>query len=395
MSGFTNAITDGAGTLVVPSIQSPNFVPGVSGWIVRKDGTAEFEDVTARGDIIATDLILPVVAALADPGSIRWDDAQLKPGAIGEVNPADPVLMIRGPSTQPLNAATILLNRNTAPAGNAGVTMAVGGGNIEADIRHDGVLGVQVMNVGHNLTAAENALGITDDDGMGNDRLYLTERGIEIYRGTPGVLVAFLRYDGAKVSGDLDVTGQLTGGMTGEMRGWGGAVPPAGWLFCDGSSLLRAGTYAALFAVIGTSWGAIDGLHFTLPNLVNRVWRGNGRGIGAGADTHDHAFSEAAPHVHTSAAHNHPLSSNGFAHVNTQAAPASIQIERAAHAFAANASQAVTGAGVNAAQANAAILGGTTDSRTPANTGGHTVAGTTGDSSNIPAYTEIPLIIKT
>lgn len=39
-------LTQGFGKLVVNSIQSPNYVPGVSGWIIRKDGSAEFNSVS-------------------------------------------------------------------------------------------------------------------------------------------------------------------------------------------------------------------------------------------------------------------------------------------------------------------------------------------------------------
>lgn len=46
---------------------------------------------------------------------------------------------------------------------------------------------------------------------------------------------------------------------------------PTGWALCDGSSVLRAGTYAALFAAIGTTYGSVDGTHFNLPDFRGRV----------------------------------------------------------------------------------------------------------------------------
>lgn len=50
---------------------------------------------------------------------------------------------------------------------------------------------------------------------------------------------------------------------------YGVATPPdAGYLVCNGSAVSRT-TYADLFAKIGTSWGAGDGLNtFNLPNLT-------------------------------------------------------------------------------------------------------------------------------
>lgn len=54
MSGFRNPIIAGS-TLVRDAIQSPNYVPGVSGWRLAKDGTAEFGALTSRGDITLSD----------------------------------------------------------------------------------------------------------------------------------------------------------------------------------------------------------------------------------------------------------------------------------------------------------------------------------------------------
>lgn len=50
MSGFSNPIAAGDGTLLVDAIKSPNYVLGASGWSINADGTAEFNDVTVRGD---------------------------------------------------------------------------------------------------------------------------------------------------------------------------------------------------------------------------------------------------------------------------------------------------------------------------------------------------------
>lgn len=45
MSGFQHDIAGGGGDLVAVSVQSPNFVHGVSGWQIARDGSAEFQDV--------------------------------------------------------------------------------------------------------------------------------------------------------------------------------------------------------------------------------------------------------------------------------------------------------------------------------------------------------------
>ena len=53
----------------------------------------------------------------------------------------------------------------------------------------------------------------------------------------------------------------------GEIIIWSAPNPPAGYLVCNGAAISRT-TYAALFNVIGTTWGAGDGnTTFNLPNL--------------------------------------------------------------------------------------------------------------------------------
>jgi hypothetical protein len=56
-SSFFRGLTQGQGNLVLPSIQSPNFVTGVSGWIVRKDGSVEFNNGVFRGTVTAGSFI--------------------------------------------------------------------------------------------------------------------------------------------------------------------------------------------------------------------------------------------------------------------------------------------------------------------------------------------------
>ena len=52
----------------------------------------------------------------------------------------------------------------------------------------------------------------------------------------------------------------------GAIQAFGGSTAPLGWLMCDGSAVSRT-TYAALFAVIGTRYGAGDGsTSFNLPS---------------------------------------------------------------------------------------------------------------------------------
>src|SRR6266536_2340006 len=50
--GFSNPILGGT-VLVRPAIKSPNYVPGVAGWSINRDGSAEFQNLISRGTIIA------------------------------------------------------------------------------------------------------------------------------------------------------------------------------------------------------------------------------------------------------------------------------------------------------------------------------------------------------
>ena len=101
----------------------------------------------------------------------------------------------------------------------------------------------------------------------------------------------------ATFTGDLtgDVTGDLTGtaskatadengnniantyqlAVVGAVIAFAGSTSPAGWLLCDGSAVSRT-DYAALFAVIGTTYGTGDGsTTFNLPNLVDKFVEGS------------------------------------------------------------------------------------------------------------------------
>lgn len=52
---FSNPIVGGSGgELVRASIKSPDYVPGVSGWTINRDGSAEFRNVTVQGTIVLT-----------------------------------------------------------------------------------------------------------------------------------------------------------------------------------------------------------------------------------------------------------------------------------------------------------------------------------------------------
>ena len=111
---------------------------------------------------------------------------------------------------------------------------------------------------------------------------------------------------------------------TGVVLPFAGASVPSGWLLCDGSAISRTGN-SALFAVIGTAYGAGDGsTTFNLPDMGGRVPAGkeatatrltsggggvDGGTLGAagGGETHTLVTGELP-------AHSHGVTDNGHSH---------------------------------------------------------------------------------
>ena len=117
-----------------------------------------------------------------------------------------------------------------------------------------------------------------------------------------GELANYLPLSGGTVTGGLTVEENITGNLVGNadtatnaandangnpiagtylpavvgaVVAFAGSTSPAGWLLCDGSAVSRT-TYAALFAVIGTTYGSGNGsTTFNLPNLTDRFIQGN------------------------------------------------------------------------------------------------------------------------
>lgn len=134
----------------------------------------------------------------------------------------------------------------------------------------------------------------------------------------------------------LSAAGGAVGGaglVTGEIILWGGglASPPTGTLVCDGQAVSRT-TFATLFGVIGTLYGAGDGsTTFNVPDMRDRVPLGIGsggnsvtpganEGVAVGsrhATRHKHAVQVTDPthnHTHNDPTHSHGITDPSHAH---------------------------------------------------------------------------------
>jgi microcystin-dependent protein len=162
-------------------------------------------------------------------------------------------------------------------------------------------------------------------------------------------------------SGLTLLAGALAGSGTtpvgGGMDYWGTSAP-TGWLFAYGQAVSRT-TYAALFAVLGTTFGSGDGsTTFNLPDLrgrasfgkddmggtsANRItnqsggWNGDTLGAAGGSETHQLTEGQLAAHAHSGSANangpNNPTYVAYGANVGVQAG-ASDTVPRTASAAA-------------------------------------------------------------
>lgn len=155
------------------------------------------------------------------------------------------------------------------------------------------------------------------------------------------------------------------GAPTGVINMWGTSTAPSGWLLCTGTAVSRS-TYAALFAVIGTTFGSGDGsTTFNVPNYTNRMPYGTTVGATGGS-----ADAIVVSHTHTATvtdpAHSHTYQGSNY--------------------------QANNAAGSQPDWIGASTM--TTNSSTTGITVANSTTGVSGTNANLPPYLGINFIIK-
>jgi microcystin-dependent protein len=212
----------------------------------------------------------------------------------------------------------------------------------------------------------------------------------------------------------LIVVGRVTGVDTftpiGALMPFAGssATIPSGWLLCDGSAVSRT-TFAGLFAVVGTTYGAGNGsTTFNLPSLTDRIPVGSGntysRGTTGGAATvalsssqmpsHSHSFSGSAD---SGGSHSHSLSGS------TDSSGSHSHSEDATTTR----SDLLAGGGTNAALPAGGSTGsagahshGLSGSASTAGSHSHNISGSVGSTGsgsaheNMPPFLAMPYIIR-
>lgn len=207
------------------------------------------------------------------------------------------------------------------------------------------------------------------------------------------------------INGNLTVSGTTNIILPGTLNMYAGSSAPTGWLLCNGSAVSRT-TYASLYSVVGTAYGAGDGsTTFNVPNLVDRMPVGAGSSYalastGGTATTtlsttnlpaHNHGVNDPS-HAHGVAdpGHAHGVYDPGHSHggIQTFASGQGIQVGGGQYYYGNNTSVSGTGVGIYGNSTGIGIYGAYTGISTQ-NTGSGTAF------TNLPPYLGINYIIKT
>ncbi len=192
-------------------------------------------------------------------------------------------------------------------AGNATVNNALIG-----DVGH----GASYAGLIHNDQSANGTTNYAVLSSSSGDTYVNAKSGQTIYFRNNNQDVGTWTSSALNVSTSLAVGGISFSQPVGMVVLWSTGTAPTGWLICDGAAVSRT-TYAALFAVISTTYGAGNGsTTFNLPNMTGRVVAGvtgsGGYTLGGtgGANSVTLSTANMPSHTHTgttgsAGSHNH------------------------------------------------------------------------------------------
>lgn len=231
---------------------------GAADYVIFRDTTANtwdrvlIDDIASGGSSEWTDT--GTIVHLNETGDdlVLGGTALVQGGKLSIDGDADQVqLAIRGHTTQ-TNA--LLRIQDSA---DVALMRVVADGSVQSAAGYDAI-GAAPIGIG---SADVTAINVTTD-GTGTAEVALPAGSIDSTEILDGTIT------------DSDLATGAGGPPTGSVIDYAGSTAPTGWLLCDGSTVSRT-TYADLFAVIGTTYGAGDGsTTFGLPDARGRVTAG-------------------------------------------------------------------------------------------------------------------------
>lgn len=330
----SSVVTDGVASVTVPTATSDltndsNFVSDAS--YVHTDNNFTNADSTKLSGIEAGAEV-NVQSDWTQADSTADDYIKNKPTLATVATSGDYDDLIDKPTIPTVNNGTLTIQKNGSSVGTftanqsgnstANITVPTAVSDLTNDSGFTSVSVTQTLSSGTKIGDI-TVDGVTTDfyapsGGSGGVSDVLVDNVSVVTGGVAEIdLTDYVKED---ANGDISVSGNATFGGTiyaknqpGIIKMYAGALPPNGWLFCDGSAVSRT-TYAALFAVIGTAYGSGDGsTTFNLPDLRGRVPVGTG--TGTASDATSHALGQTAgteTHTLTSGQSGLPAHTHGF-----------------------------------------------------------------------------------
>jgi microcystin-dependent protein len=220
-------------------------VPPTKSVLLRCDGTNVVEQLDQVVGNFGVGGNTTLTGNLAANGVSTINSATLGAVQTATISVASPTL-ITVASAPPSGTAVLFSTTNTLPTGiTAGTTYYVS----------------RVSSTTFNISASSTLTPLVDVSGAGSGThsVAAISQAVTAPLGTSSNALATTEF----VLNNSNPTGGL--------MMWPTAAAPSGWLLCNGTAVSRT-TYAALFAVIGTTFGVGDNsTTFNLPNYVERM----------------------------------------------------------------------------------------------------------------------------